>query len=75
MIEIVSKITQFFPKLAVLTNFTLVIFLILQISDDFGKIMNFLNKVFDFRKHVDTLFYAKKRKKYNKVLYSNDFLN
>ena len=74
MVEVINKMTQFFPGLAVIANIIFIVFLVLQIADDYDKIMAFLKKVFDFRRHLDTLFWANKRKRYNKVLYSKDYL-
>jgi len=74
MADAIAKIVEIFPKFAVLTNICFILFLILEIADDFDKIKKFVKRIFDFRKHVDTLLYAKKRKDYNKTLYSDDFL-
>lgn len=75
MQQLSNLIVDYFPDIATyFTGIVFVIFLILNISDDFDKISGFVKRIFNLRKHVDTLIYAKKRKKYNKILYDNEYL-
>lgn len=74
MIDAISKLTEFFPNLGIITNIILVVFLILGISDDFDKIKAFIKKIFDFRNHIDKLIYSKRRTEYNKTLYSEEYM-
>lgn len=75
MQQLSNLIVDYFPDIATyFTGIVFVIFLILNISDDFDKISGFVKRIFNLRKHVDTLIYAKKRKKYNKTLYDNEYL-
>lgn len=75
MEQLSNLIVEYFPNVAaVFTEIVFVIFLILNISDDFDKISGFVKKIFNLSKHVDTLIYARKRNEYNKTLYDNDYL-
>ena len=69
--EVISKHT---PGIATyITSIIFIIFLILNISDDFDKIKQFVKRMLNFRKHVDTLIYSNKRGKYNDcLLYTSD---
>lgn len=76
MKDFVQLISVYFPQIATfITEVIFVVFLILNISEDFDKIAGFVNKIFDVRKHIDSLIYAKKRKNYNKTLYQSEYLN
>ncbi|MGP1489281.1 MAG: hypothetical protein ACTTIX_08735 [Peptoanaerobacter stomatis] len=76
MNDLISLVKSYFPQTAkLLTSVAFLVFLILNISDDFNKITNLIKKIFDYRKHIDTLIYSRKRKAYNKKLYDKDFLS
>ncbi len=71
--EVISKHT---PGIATyITSIIFIIFLILNISDDFDKIKQFVKRMLNFRKHVDTLIYSNKRGKYNDTLSTYKYLD
>jgi len=75
MNDLVEIINTHIPSIAsIITHIVFFIFLILNISDDFAKIKSFIKKLLNFRKHVDKIFYSKKREKYNKESCSSDFI-
>lgn len=75
MKDLAQMIGKQFPQFAsAVTGIIFIVFLILQISDDFDKILKFISRLFDFRKYIDKLIYKKKREHYNKVLSDHNFL-
>lgn len=73
--DIAQLISNYFPRFAtILTTILFVVFMILNISQDYDKIVSFVKRVFDLRRHIDSLFYENKRKKMNKTLYQKDYL-
>jgi hypothetical protein len=76
MEQLADLIAQHFPKwAAIITESIFVLFLVLQISDDFDKVKAFIKRLFDFRRYVDKIIYAKRREQYNKVLSSREYLD
>ena len=75
MKDLAQMIGKQFPQFAsAVTGIIFIVFLILQISDDFDKILKFISRLFDFQKYIDKLIYKKKREHYNKVLSDHNFL-
>ncbi|MBE6349817.1 MAG: hypothetical protein E7062_03570 [Spirochaetaceae bacterium] len=75
MNDLVEIIATHIPFIATtITHIVFLIFLLLNISDDFEKIKTFVKKMLNFRKHLDRIYFSKKRDKYNKVLSSSDFI-
>ena len=61
--DIAQLISNYFPRFAtILTTVLFVVFMILNISQDYDKIVSFVKRIFDFRRHIDSLFYENKRK-------------
>ncbi|MCR4740756.1 MAG: hypothetical protein K5886_10925 [Lachnospiraceae bacterium] len=75
MKQLAEMLGNSFPQFAsALTGIIFIVFLVLQISDDYDKIVKFIKRLFDFRKYIDTLIYKKKREGFNRVLADHDFL-
>lgn len=76
MNDLLSLLQQHIPILAaVAANIIFIVFLILNISDDFDKIAGFIKRVLDIRNHWDKLIYARIRENYNKTLIAEEFIS
>lgn len=65
-----------FPAFAKeITNIVFIVFLVLNILDDYDKIKNFCMRLLDVQKHIDKLFYTRKRNVYNQILSSDKFID
>ena len=72
LVELIKEhIPSIGPKVAYIV---FVVFLVLNISDDFDKIISFIKRLLNFQRHVDKLYYVKKRNKYNRELCTPEFI-
>ncbi len=75
MNELIGIIMKYISDPAgILTCILFWVFMILNISDYFEKICDFVKKVLNIKKHIDTLFYSKVRASYDKNLCSDKYI-
>lgn len=75
MNTLVEFIKTYIPGIAgVATSIVFLIFLVLNISEDFDKIVCFGKRVLNVQRYLDKLYYSKKRRKYNEELIDSEFI-
>ena len=75
MSDLVELIQMYIPSIAgAVTTGVFLLFLVLNISEDFDKIVSFFKRLLNLQKHIDTIYYSKKRGKYNKELIDPDYI-
>lgn len=75
MKDLVEIIQTHIPSIAnTVTYVVFFVFLILNVSEDFDKIISYVKKILNLQRHVDKIYYLKKRNKYNKELCLPEFI-